>query len=121
MSLFIIAAVLAQAAAPPPPADRDAVCWAGAMDAYFRAHTQTNGPPAARDSGEERLREIMGYYMGVIRTRYPTEATLGPAMRLGWVGFQRGDRRQIVQDCLTAYHRVLQDVSPLVRPLMRGE
>ncbi|HEV7660180.1 MAG TPA: hypothetical protein VGO55_10075 [Allosphingosinicella sp.] len=120
MSIFLLAAALGQAASP-PATDRDAVCWAASIDAYFFTRANPNTPPPARDSDEERLREATGYYLGVIRTRYPTEAALGPVMRVGWVGFQRGDRSRIVRDCISAYFRVILDVEPLVRPLVTGE
>jgi hypothetical protein len=126
MNALFLAAALAQAApsapAPATPAvDRDIVCWAAALYGHFLSRTRGEQVPVARDGPEERLREAMGYYLGVIRTRYPTDAALETPLRAGWSAFMRGDRARVTAECVTAQMRVLPALDPLIRPLITGQ
>jgi hypothetical protein len=124
MSILLLAAALTQAepsVPAAPPVDRDIVCWAATLYGHFLARTRGGETPVARNGPEERLREAMGYYLGVIRTRYPTDNLLEAPLRAGWSVFMRGDRARVTTECVSAQQGVLPALDPLVRPLITGQ
>ena len=76
---------------------RTALCWVAITNATIRVVAQTRRMP------EGVLGEALGYINGKMRGRYPDDAQLAEAIRVGLEAFGRADIDQAARSCLQEY------------------
>ena len=101
-----LAAMQAPTATESPNRDqRTAFCWVAITNAALRAVAQTRRMPGGT------LGEPLPYINGKMRGRYPDDAQLAEAVRIGSGAFARADIDQAADNCLREYLEEMADFS----------